>query len=116
MKAVWKWLLCPVVLAAACSHAPPPDFAPDPGLLAHIQSIQIKTTVTQACPGTAVGASYDAVLDDGTHVPFLRVYDKKHPPRLHVVFLDYSSPQAGANNEGTWILSQDPLVSAASGF
>src|SRR6266550_1538667 len=118
MKGVWKSLLCPVALSLAvgCSHKPPPDFAPDPGLLSHIREIQIKTTVTQACPGTAIAASYDAVLDDGTHVPFLRSYDKKHPPRLHVVFLEFSSSEANSSNEGTWVLDPDPLLSAASGF
>src|SRR2546426_688361 len=92
-RIVWKWLVGPVALSvfAACSHAPPADFAPDPGLLARIREIQIRTTAAQACPGTAIAASYDAVLDDGTHVPFQRTYDKKHPPRLHTVFLDLSS-------------------------
>ncbi len=118
MKGVWKSLLCPVALSLAvgCSHKPPPDFAPDPGLLSHIREIQIRTTVTQACPGTAIAASYDAVLDDDTHVPFLRTYDKKHPPRLHVVFLEFSSSEANSSKEGTWVLDPDPLLSAASGF
>ena len=117
-RIVWKWLVGPVALCvfAACSHAPPADFAPDPGLLARIREIQIRTTAAQACPGTAIAASYDAVLDDGTHVPFQRTYDKKHPPRLHTVFLDLSSADATPNNDGNWAMAQDPLLSAASGF
>src|SRR6266571_1831800 len=113
-----SWLLRPLVLSvfAACSHAPPPDFAPDPGLIARMREIQITTVQSRACSGTAVQASYDAVFDDGTHVPFQRTYDKKHPPRLHMVFLDLSSSMARANNDGYWVMAQDPLLSAASGF
>src|SRR2546426_5084519 len=115
---VRKLLFGPVALSvfAACSHKPPPDFAPDPGLLAHIREIQIKTTAAAACPGAGIAASYDAVLDDATHVPFQHTYDKKHPPRLHMVFLDLSSSMARANSDGYWVMAQDPLLSAASGF
>src|SRR5256712_1614820 len=117
-RIVRKWLFGPVALSvfAACSHKPPPDFAPDPGLLAHIREIQIKTTAAAACPGAGIAASYDAVLDDATHVPFQHTYDKKHPPRLHMVFLDLSSSMARANSDGYWVMAQDPLLSAASGF
>src|SRR6266571_9300536 len=68
----------------ACSHAPPADFAPDPGLVAQIRDIRIVTTQDRACPGGWIQASYEAVLADGSRVPFARSYDKKHPPRLHV--------------------------------
>src|SRR3989449_6085407 len=117
-RIVRKWLFGPVALSvfAACSHKPPPDFAPDPALLAHIREIQIKTTAAAACPGAGIAAAYDAVLDDAPHVPFQHTYDKKHPPRLHMVFLDLSSSMARANSDGYWVMAQDPLLSAASGF
>ena len=113
-----SWLLRPLVLSvfAACSHAPPPDFAPDPGLVARMREIQITTLQSRACPGAAVQASYDAVFDDGTHIPFQRAYDKKHPPRLHMVFLDRSSSEATSTNDGNWVTAQDPLLSASTGY
>src|SRR5690349_15686578 len=39
-----------VILAAACSHGPPADFVPDPGLVSHIRSIEL-TAPPHACPG-----------------------------------------------------------------
>ncbi|HXQ29665.1 MAG TPA: hypothetical protein VN848_10380 [Gemmatimonadales bacterium] len=69
-----------------------------------------------ACPGVGIQADYGAVLGDSTHVPFERRYDKDHPPRLHVIFLDLSSDQAAANSDANWTLAPDPLVSAVSGF
>src|SRR2546426_6119255 len=48
------------------------------------------TLFRSVCPGGWIQASYEAVLADGSRVPFARSYDKKHPPRLHVVFLDRS--------------------------
>src|SRR5436309_2700925 len=83
-----------LTLLASCSHAPPPDFAPDPGLVSQIRDIRIVTGYTRACPGAVIPTSYEAVLADGARVPFARSYDKKHPPRLHVVFLDRESPDA----------------------
>ncbi len=100
---------------AACSHAPPADYAPDPGLVGQMKAIRIVTTST-ACPGQAFYASYTAVMNDGTEVPFATRYDKKHPPRLHVIFLDRSSPQADALQDGGWAAERDPLVSAQTGF
>jgi hypothetical protein len=113
-----RWLLCLVLLTvvAACSHKPPADFAPDPGLVARIRDIQITMPLARACPGSVIQASYDAVLDDGTHVPFQRTYDKKRPPRLHMVFLYLSSPDARGSDDANWVLERDPLVSAATGF
>lgn len=99
----------------ACSHAPPADYAPDPGLVAQMRQIRIVTT-SSACPGQAFAASYTAVMNDGTEIPFATRYDKKHPPRLHVTFLDRSSPQADALQDGGWAAERDPLVSATSGF
>jgi hypothetical protein len=102
-------------IAASCAHGPPPDFAPDPTLVSQIRSIYVRTA-SAGCPGTAVQAEYDAMLADSTTVPFQRAYDKNHPPRLHIVFLDLSSDQAAANSAANWTLSGDPLVSAVSGF
>src|SRR2546430_1130787 len=87
-------VFCLTLLGVACSHAPPAGFAPDPGLVVQIRSIRIVTAYTRACPGATISANYEAVLADGARVPFSRSYDKKHPPRLHVVFLDRESPDA----------------------
>ncbi len=100
----------------ACSHAPPADFAPDPGLVAQIRDIRIVTTYTRACPGATVTANYEAVLADGARVPFSRSYDKKHPPRLHVVFLDRESPDAVSQEDGDWVTERDPLATVSTGF
>src|SRR6059058_45067 len=40
------------VLLSGCSHAPPADFAPDPGLVAQIRDIRIVTSYARACPGS----------------------------------------------------------------
>lgn len=73
-----------LVLAAACGpKGPPPDFAPDPGLVGQIREIKI-TTGPRVCPGETFGAQYTAVLTDGALVPFESRYDRKRPPRLHV--------------------------------
>src|SRR5918996_4845510 len=66
-------------LAAGCSHRPPEDFAPDPGLVAQIRDIETRTMPARACPGSVVQANYEAVLADGFRVPFARSYDKKRP-------------------------------------
>src|SRR5258708_31073293 len=55
-------------------------------------------------------------MNDGTEIPFATKYDKIHPPRLHVIFLDRSSPQADALEDGGWAADRDPLLSAATGF
>jgi hypothetical protein len=86
--------LCTALHAVACSHAPPADFAPDPGLVEQIRDIRIIPGDGRACPGAKVPANYEAVLADGSRVPFARSYDKKHPPRLHVVLLNRESPDA----------------------
>jgi len=101
-------------VVAACSHAPPADFAPDPGLVAQIRDIRIVTAQDRACPGGWIQASYEAVLADGSRVPFARSYDKKHPPRLHVVFLERSSPDAVSRDNGDWVTNANPLWTAAS--
>src|SRR5213594_1208643 len=101
---------------ASCSHAPPPDFAPDPGLVAQIRDIRIITGYARACPGAVIPTSYEAVLADGSRIPFARSYDKKHPPRLHVVFLDRESPDAVSqerSEEHTSELQSRTLISYA---
>ena len=112
------WLFCPAVLVllTACSHQPPADFAPDPALVAQIREIQITTGYSRACPGSVVQASYDAVLADSTHVPFQHTYDEKHPPRLHMNFLELTSAEAVGRRDGSWVTDSDPLLSASTGF
>src|SRR3989454_9121302 len=107
---------CATVLVFGCSHAPPPDFAPDPGLVAQIRDIRIVTGYARACPGATIPATYEAVLADGSRVPFSRSYDKKHPPRLHVVFLDRESPEAVSQQDGDWVTERDPLATVSTGF
>lgn len=113
-----RMLLLPALLAVAtaCSHKPPADYAPDPGLLSHIRDIEITVTPTPVCPGGMIQASYQAVIDDGTRVPFIRSYDKKHPPRLHSSFLTYTSPEASPTRDGNWSTAQNPIASAINGF
>ncbi|HXF95326.1 MAG TPA: hypothetical protein VNI61_04425, partial [Gemmatimonadales bacterium] len=105
-----------VVLATGCSKRPPPDFAPDPGLLARIRDIEITTGVARACPGQVIPTSYVAVLDDGSRIPFSRTYDQDRPPALHVVFLERLSEQARAQADGDWVTDPDPVLSLVSGF
>ncbi|PYO99656.1 MAG: hypothetical protein DMD60_01160 [Gemmatimonadetes bacterium] len=105
-----------VLLLVGCSHRPPEDFAPDPGLVAQIRDIRIVTAYARACPGATIPATYEAVLTDGSRVPFSRSYDKKHPPRLHVVFLDRESPDAVSQEGGDWVAERDPLATVSTGF
>lgn len=105
-----------VAVGSACSHRPPADFAPDPGLLSHIRDIEITVTQGAVCPGGMIQASYQAVIDDDTRVPFIRSYDKKHPPRLHSSFITYTSPEASATRDGNWSTAQNPIASAITGF
>src|ERR1051325_65411 len=116
MKRVVLAALPAVALVAACgSKRPPPEFAPDPGLVAQIREIRVSTTPS-ACPGESFGATYTAVLKDGSLVPFESHYDKKHPPRLHVIFLERSSPEATPLEDGSWSAARDPLMTALTGF
>src|SRR6266571_4279730 len=107
---------CATLLLAACSHAPPEGFAPDPGLVGQIRDIRIVTAYARACPGATIPATYEAVLADGSRVPFSRTYDKKHPPRLHVIFLDRESPDAVSQEDGDWVAERDPLVTVTTGY
>src|SRR5690348_2912917 len=108
-------LLASTILSS-CAHAPPADFAPDPGLVGQIRDIRIIPGYTRARPGTIIPTTYEAVLNDGSRVPFARSYDKKHPPRLHVVFLDRESPDAVSQEDGDWVTERDPLATVATGF
>src|SRR6266498_1658735 len=93
-KSMRRAVLAAVVLTAACGpKRPPPSFAPDPGLVEQIRELRMSTS-TRACPGESFGAVYTAVLKDGSLVPCESRYDKDHPPRLHVIFLERSSPEA----------------------
>ena len=100
---------------AACSHKPPRDFAPDPGLVARIREIEMRAP-QWACPGQSFPVTYNAVLQDGSRVPFESRYDKKRPPALHVVFLQRQSDEATPLEGGGWATDPDPLVSARTGF
>src|SRR5437763_15987530 len=59
-------------VVAACSHAPPADFAPDPGLVAQIRDIRTVTAPDRACPGGWIRARYEAGLADGPRGPLAR--------------------------------------------
>jgi hypothetical protein len=85
-------------------------------VVARITRIQMVTTPETACPGGQIQADYEAVLNDSSTVPFERRYDKKHPPKLHVVFLRRTSPEAYPQEDGDWTTNRDPLVSAMHGF
>jgi len=85
-------------------------------LVAQIRDIRIVTGYARACPGGVIPASYEAVLASGERVSFSRSYDKKHPPRLHVVFLDRESPDAVSQEDGDWVTERDPLATVSTGF
>ena len=105
-----------LLLVVACSPKAPRDFAPDPGLVAQIRQIRIITQEPGACPGERIHTDYEAILTDGSRVPFARAYDKTHPPRLHVQFLERQSPDAAARRDGDWEADDNPLETASSGF
>lgn len=105
-----------LALMAACGGGPPPNFAPDPGLVGQIRELRMTTTYPRACPGGLIQANYEALLADQSLVPFSRTYDKKYPPRLHVVFLERTSPDAVPQEDGDWVASPDPLATVNTGF
>src|SRR2546430_9384245 len=97
--AMRRVVLVGIVLTAACGpKRPPPSFAPEPGLVEQIRELRMSTSL-RACPGESFAAAYTAVLNDGALVPFETRYDEDHPPRLHVVFLERSSPDATPRSE-----------------
>lgn len=111
--------LAAVAVAAVltgCASKPPPDFAPDPGLVERIEAIRVVPRSERACPGGRISTDYEAVLDDGTVLPFSREYDDDNPPALHVVFLSRQSPDAVSHENGDWTADRDPLRSAMEGF
>src|SRR3989442_6088589 len=97
------------LVALACTPHLPRDFRPDPSVVAQIQQIRIIPREPRACPGAAIQADYEAVLRDGTRVPFARAYDKKNPPRLHVQFLERKSPDAVTRPNGDWVADPNAL-------
>ncbi len=105
-----------VLLLAGCAQKPPPDLAPDPLLLGRITDIRMRTWPERVCPGGRIEASYEAVLDDGSVLPFSTKYDKNSPPPLHVVFLRFTSGEAAPRENGHWGTYPDPLLSANDGF
>ena len=102
--------------AVACGGGPPPDFSPDPGLVDRIKEIRLTPHVARACPGQNFRVTYDAILDDGTRVPFETRYDKKNPPRLHVQFLSRTSTDAYPQGDGSWVAHNDPWLTMKTGF
>jgi len=105
-----------IVLTEACGpKRPPPSFTPDPGLVEQIREIRMSTSV-RACPGESFAATYTAVLNDGSMVPFESRYDEDRPPRLHVIFLNRTSPDATPLQGGGWSAAHDPLATAITGF
>lgn len=103
-------------VVSGCSRRPPPDFGPDPALVGRIREIRIQPAVSTACPGEVIPTYYEALLDDGTVLPFERRYDRRNPPPLHVVFLGRTSREAVSQEDGDWVTDPDPLVSAMTGF
>src|SRR5512145_2402299 len=112
-----RWIVAAaIVLTAGCGpKRPPPSFAPDPGLVEQIREIRMSTS-TRACPGESFAATYTAVLNDGSIVPFESRYDEDRPPRLHVIFLNRTSPDATPLQAGGWSAAHDPLATAITGF
>ncbi|GBD32756.1 hypothetical protein HRbin33_01730 [bacterium HR33] len=117
-----RWTGCVLLLVASgtalsgCSRRPPPDFRPDPGLVERIREIHINPALSAVCPGEVIPTHYQAVLDDGTVLPFERRYDRRNPPALHVVFLGRSSREAVSQEDGDWVTDPDPLLSVMTGF
>lgn len=109
-------LLSLVLFVAACSNKPPPDYAPDPGLVGRITEIRMHISDGRVCPGNTIRATYEAVLDDGAIIPFATQYDDDYPPPLHVLFLNRHSPEATPRNDGGWATHRDPLASVLNGF
>ena len=105
-----------VAFSPACSNKPPPDYAPDPGLIARIAEIRMLIGDGRVCPGNTIRASYEAVLENGAIIPFATRYENDYPPPLHMVFLSRNSAEASPRNDGGWATNSDPLVSVLNGF
>jgi hypothetical protein len=105
-----------LIVLAGCAKRPPPDFAPDPLLVADIAELRMRPLRTAVCPGQTVETRYEAILRDGRILPFEARYDEDRPPALHVVFLSRTSPEAIPEEDGGWDTDDDPLLSALDGF
>lgn len=103
-------------LVGACSSGPPPGFAPDPGLVSRMESIEMAPLNRALCPGGQVRMDYYAVMDDGTRIPFETRYDEDNPPTLHMVMLNRFSSHATPQGGGSWRASRNPLRTAMTGF
>ncbi len=115
MPSTWRHLLWLAVLPA-CAHKPPADYAPDPGLLARVRQLRMRSTPGPICPGERIQATYEAVLDDGSVIPFATSYDEDRPPPLHVLFLRRTSPEAAPREDGGWDTYPDPVPSVSTGY
>jgi|SRR5436190_176577 len=104
------------LLALACTRKPPRDFAPDADLVQQIRQIRIIPHEPKACPGATIHADYEAILADGSTLPFANSYNTKQPPALHVQFLERQSPDAVARDDGDWAAEADPLATESTGF
>jgi hypothetical protein len=105
-----------ILVFVGCSSGPPPDFAPDPSLVSRIAEIRMHISGGPVCPGYTIRSAYDAVLDDGSVIPFSTRYDDDNPPALHVIFLRRTSAQATPRGDGGWDTNPDPVISAVTGF
>jgi hypothetical protein len=105
-----------IALAVGCSHKPPATFAPDPEFIRGMRALRVTATPARVCPGGLINAYYEAQLESGLWYPFARTYDKKRPPKLHIVFLRRTSPEASPLADGNWATAPDPTLSAMNGF
>lgn len=103
-------------LASACSSGPPPGFAPDPGLVTRMESIEMIPSSRTLCPGGEVQMDYYAVMEDGARIPFETRYDEDNPPTLHMVMLNRFGRDVTPQGNGSWRARRDPLRTAMSGF
>src|SRR2546428_13305707 len=71
---------------------------------------------SRICPGAVIRTNSGAGVAGGARVPFARSYDKKHPPRLHVVFLDRESADAVSQEDGDWVTNGNALETVTTGF
>ncbi len=114
MKSTWTAIT--ILLLAACSSGPPPGFAPDPGLVSRMESIEMVSSSRAVCPGESIDIEYYAVMDNGTRIPFETRYNEDAPPMLHVVMLNRYSRDAIPHENGSWRANRDPLRTAMNGF
>src|SRR5438445_415614 len=92
---------CATLLLAACSHAPPEGFAPDPGLVGQIRDIRIVTAYARACPGSTIPTTYEAVLADGSRVPFHVLLDATAVPTADWLVIESRGGRSGTGVTGS---------------